>query len=45
MLGEFGAMPAEWRRGSDRAVENGWLWPHESGTHYRITDTGKDLFA
>jgi hypothetical protein len=45
MLSDFRASPAEWRAGVDRAVENGWLWAHESGTYYRFTQTGKDLFA
>jgi len=45
MLTDFGASPAEWRAGIDRAVENGWLWAHESGTYYRLTDAGKDQFA
>jgi DNA-binding transcriptional regulator PaaX len=45
MLTEFGASPAEWRAGVDRAVENGWLWAHESGTYYRFTQAGKELFA
>jgi hypothetical protein len=45
MLSEFGATPAEWRGGVDLAVANGWLWPHESGTYYRLTPAGKDLFA
>jgi hypothetical protein len=45
MLSEFGASPGEWRAGVDRAVENGWLWAHESGTYYRFTSEGQDLFA
>jgi hypothetical protein len=45
MPSEFSASPAEWRAGIDRAVENGWLWSHESGTYYRFTQSGKDLFA
>jgi hypothetical protein len=45
MLTEFGATPAEWRAGIDRAVTNGWLWPHVSGTYCRLTEAGKDLFA
>jgi hypothetical protein len=40
MLTEFGASPAEYGAGIKRAVENGWLWPHESGTYYRLTDGG-----
>jgi DNA-binding transcriptional regulator PaaX len=45
MLTTFGATPAEWRGGIDRAVENGWLRAHESGTYYRLTEAGKSLFA
>ncbi|HEU0150310.1 MAG TPA: hypothetical protein VFR21_25965 [Bradyrhizobium sp.] len=37
MLTEFGASPAEYGAGIKRAVENGWLWAHESGTYYRLT--------
>jgi hypothetical protein len=45
MLFEFGASPAEWRAGIDLAVAKGWLEMHESGTYYRFTQAGKDLFA
>lgn len=45
MLHDFRATPAEWRAGIDRAVENGWLWAHESGTYYRLTSSGKELLA
>jgi hypothetical protein len=40
MLTEFGATPAEYGAGIKRAVENGRLWAHESGTYYRLTDAG-----
>lgn len=45
MLHDFGASPAEWRAGINRAVANGWLLMHESSTYYRFTQAGKDLFA
>jgi len=45
MLTDIGALPAEWRAGIERAVENGWLWKHESGSYYRFTEAGKSLFA
>jgi hypothetical protein len=45
MLTENGASPAEWSAGIKLAVENGWLWRHESGSFYRFTRAGKDLFA
>jgi DNA-binding transcriptional regulator PaaX len=45
VLTEFGALPAEWRAGIERAVEKGWLWKHESGSYYRFTEAGKDLFT
>jgi hypothetical protein len=28
-----------------RAIENGWLKMHESGTFVRFTQAGADLFA
>ncbi|WP_316172163.1 MULTISPECIES: hypothetical protein [unclassified Bradyrhizobium] len=45
MLFELGATPSEWRAGIDLAVQKGWLWMHESGTYYKFTQDGKDLFA
>jgi len=45
MLTDFGASPAEWRAGIDLAVAKGWLWAHESGTYYRLTEAGKALLA
>ena len=29
--------PAEYKAGLDRAIANGWLWLHESGTSIRFT--------
>ncbi len=37
--------PAEYKAGLDRAIENGWLVMHESGTYLRFTQAGADLFA
>jgi putative ABC transport system substrate-binding protein len=33
------------RAGLKRAIENGWLKMHESGTFMRFTQAGADLFA
>ena len=44
-LRDFGGSPAEYGAGIDRAIENGWLSMHESGTYVRFTQTGTDLFA
>ena len=35
----------EYRAGIDRAIENGWLVRHESGTYVKFTQAGADLFA
>jgi hypothetical protein len=45
MLFEFKASPAEYKAGLDRAIANGWLVLHESGTFVRFTQAGADLFA
>jgi hypothetical protein len=45
MLFEFKATPAEYKAGLDRAIANGWLVLHESGTFVRFTQAGADLFA
>jgi len=37
--------PAEYGAGMKRAIENGWLKMHESGTFVRFTQAGADLFA
>jgi hypothetical protein len=37
--------PAEYKAGLDRAIANGWLILHESGTYVRFTDAGAALFA
>jgi hypothetical protein len=44
-LYEFNGSPAEYRAGLDRAIANGWLWKHESGTYVKFTPAGADLFA
>jgi hypothetical protein len=33
------------RPGLKLAIERGWLWMHESGTHVKITPGGAKLFA
>jgi hypothetical protein len=42
---EFKATPVEYKAGLDRAIANGWLVLHESGTFVRFTQAGADLFA
>jgi hypothetical protein len=37
--------PAEYKAGLDRAISNGWLWQHESGTYVRFTESGATLFT
>ena len=37
--------PAEYKAGLLRAIENGWLELHESGTFVRFTPAGAALFA
>jgi hypothetical protein len=37
--------PAEYKAGLDRAIANGWIDLHESGTFVRFTQAGADLFA
>ncbi len=45
MLYQLKATPAEYKAGLDRAIENGWLVLHESGTFVKFTQAGADLFA
>ena len=40
-----GGTPEEYSAGLKLAIERGWLWPHESGTHVKFTQAGADLFA
>src|SRR5215813_5459258 len=37
--------PTEYKAGLDRAISNGWLWQHESGTYVKFTESGAILFA
>lgn len=37
--------PAEYKAGLERAIANGWLVLHESGTYVKLTDAGAALFA
>ena len=37
--------PAEYKAGLDLAIERGWLVLHESGTFFRFTQAGADMFA
>jgi hypothetical protein len=37
--------PAEYRAGLKRAIDNGWLKLHDSGTFVTFTPAGADLFA
>jgi hypothetical protein len=36
---------AEYKAGLNRAIANGWLWLHESGTYVKFTEAGAALFA
>ena len=45
MLFQLKATPAEYKAGLDRALANGRLVLHESGTFERFTQAGADLFA
>ncbi len=45
MLSQFKATPAEYGAGIKYAVDQGWLTMHESGTHFRFTEPGKELLA
>lgn len=40
-----GGSPDEFRAGLERAITQGWLWLHESGTYVKFTDSGAELFA
>jgi len=42
---EMKGTPAEYKAGLDRAIANGWLWLHESGTFVKFTEAGAALFA
>ena len=42
MLYQEKATPAEYKAGLDRAIAEGWLVLHESGTFVRFTQAGAD---
>jgi hypothetical protein len=44
-LFELKGTPAEYKAGLDRAIANGWLWLHESGTFVKFTEAGAALLA
>jgi hypothetical protein len=44
-LYELRGTPVEYKAGLDRAIANGWLVLHESGTFVKFTQAGADLFA
>jgi hypothetical protein len=37
--------PPDYKAGLERAIANGWLVLHESGTYVRLTEAGAALFA
>jgi hypothetical protein len=37
--------PAEYKAWLERAIANGWLWLHESGTYVKFTEAGAAMFA
>ena len=44
LFGDKGT-PAEYTAGLDRAISQGWLEIHDSGTFVKLTQSGADLFA
>jgi hypothetical protein len=44
-LYQLKSTPAEYKAGLERAIANGWLWLHESGTYVKFTEAGAALFA
>jgi hypothetical protein len=40
-----GGSGEDFRAGIARAIAQGWLWRHESGTYVKFTDSGAALFA
>ena len=44
-LHELLGTSAENSAGLKFAIERGWLWPRESGTHVKFTQAGAELFA
>ena len=45
LLFKEGGTPEEYSAGLLLAIDRGWLWKHESGTHVKFTPAGADLFA
>jgi len=45
LLYQLVGTPAEYKAGLDRAIANGWLWLHESGTYVKFTEAGAAWFA
>ena len=37
--------PAEYKAGLERAIANGWLWPHKSSTFVKFTEAGAAMLA
>jgi hypothetical protein len=37
--------PAKYETGLERAIANGWLWLHESGTFVKFSEAGAAVFA
>ena len=44
-LFEHGGLPAQYSAGLKLAIEQGFLWMHESGTFVKFTQAGSELFA
>ena len=45
-LFQLNGTPAEYKAGLDRAIANGWLWLHESGTYVKLfTEVGAAMCA
>lgn len=44
-LFELKGTPDQYSAGMKHAVERGWIEMHESGTFFRFTQAGADLFA
>ena len=44
-LFELKGTPDQYLAGLKHAIERGWIAMHESGTFFRFTQTGADLFA
>ncbi len=42
---ELTGTPAEYKVGLNRAIVNGWLWLHQSGTYVKMTEADAAMFA